>query len=75
MSFIEDKALIWHDLAACSFSFSQNTSNVEQTKTLIDQALIMAKHCVSINPTNWKHWNLMGIIAFNNGKILSWNSI
>lgn len=70
LSLLEDKVLIWHDLASCFLSHASSCSDPEQVEQLHKKAGNIVQHCVSINPTNWQHWNLMGVIAMKGGLLL-----
>lgn len=65
----EENALIWLDLGISYLAHSLNTSEKNLKHTLLDYALAVAQHCISIDPDNSRHWNLIGNISMQQGNI------
>lgn len=65
--------LIWHDLALCYYAHacSIRNDNDGEKKKLLTYAHAAAKHCIDNNPSNWEHWNLLGVIVLQPGNILT----
>lgn len=75
LTLVEDNVLLWHDLAACYYAHARNAETAEESSELFKKARACIEHCISVNPTYWQHWNLLGTIAFFNGKYLIFPSI
>ncbi|XP_039276622.1 tetratricopeptide repeat protein 37 isoform X2 [Nilaparvata lugens] len=56
-------SLLWHDLAASYFRQSQLISNGTKRRQLVQNSFFAIKKSVTYDPSNWEHWNLLGIIA------------
>lgn len=66
MSLTDNNVLIWHDLARCYLSHAKTSTN-ETSNNLFQRAFAAVHHCVTTDPANWEHWNLLGIVAFFKG--------
>jgi len=45
-------------------------------KTQLEEyALAAAKKSILLNPRNWQHWNLLGVIASSAGMCYNWKLI
>ncbi|KAG5897490.1 hypothetical protein JTB14_031114 [Gonioctena quinquepunctata] len=58
----EDNVLIWFDLATCYLRHALHAENHEKRELLLSYAKAAAKHCSSLDHTNWQYWNLLGNI-------------
>ncbi|KAF5303636.1 hypothetical protein FQA39_LY09883 [Lamprigera yunnana] len=68
VTMMQNNSLLWYDLAACCLSHAQNSTNEETSEKYYSKAANIIEHCVSLDPSLWQHWNLMGVIAVNQGK-------
>ncbi|XP_023026959.2 tetratricopeptide repeat protein 37 [Leptinotarsa decemlineata] len=62
ISLAKDNSSVWFDLATCYLEHALHTTNDEKRDLLLTYAKAAAKHCVSMDPSNWQHWNLLGNI-------------
>ncbi|KAK4885213.1 hypothetical protein RN001_001484 [Aquatica leii] len=62
---MQDNSMLWYDLAACYLSHAESTSDNKKSEGIYTKAANIVEHCVSLHPTYWQHWNLMGVIYFN----------
>ncbi|RZF45634.1 hypothetical protein LSTR_LSTR010585 [Laodelphax striatellus] len=60
---IGSTSLLWHDLAASYFRQSELISNGTKRRQLVQKSFVAIKKSVTYDPSNWEHWNLLGIIA------------
>ncbi|KAL1501937.1 hypothetical protein ABEB36_007164 [Hypothenemus hampei] len=59
----QDNPFFWHDLAVCYLDCALHVKVSKEKKEFFDKATSIANHCTSLNPENWMHWNLLGIIT------------
>lgn len=60
--------MIWHDLAVCYLYHAISTEDEGKVQQLFSYAMAAAQYCTSTNPSNWQHWNLLGIVAMKKSK-------
>lgn len=60
-------SFLWHDIAICYCLRAKKSENCEKIQ-FRKYALMAAKKSVSLLPTVWEHWNLLGVVALSEGK-------
>lgn len=72
LSLYPNNSLIWHDLANI-YHLQANFLKPSTMKTQLQEyALAAAKKSILLNPGNWQHWNLLGVIASSVGMCYNW---
>ena len=75
LSLYPNNSLIWHDLANV-YDLQANFLKPSAMKTqLREYARAAAKKSILLNPRNWQHWNLLGVIASSVGMCYNWKLI
>ncbi|XP_015592231.1 tetratricopeptide repeat protein 37 [Cephus cinctus] len=64
LSLTADSALLWHDLAQCYLS-QRKLNPIVNPKEIMQKSLAAAKQAVKLSPTNWFHWNILGVICMS----------
>ena len=62
LNLAKDSALLWHDIACCYLSQLQFDSSVNRVETA-KKCLASAKQAVTLNPSNWLHWNILAVVC------------
>ncbi|CAG5130134.1 unnamed protein product, partial [Candidula unifasciata] len=62
---LQESGTLWHDLGVNLYYQSQLTIYQEDTDrlTLLHRATQAVKQAVTLEPKDWKHWNVLGVIA------------
>lgn len=55
---------LWHDLALCYLMQLQYYPR-STDKSVANECLAAAKHAVTLCPSVWMHWNLLGVICMS----------
>nr|CAD7458188.1 unnamed protein product [Timema tahoe] len=58
-----NNSFVWHDLAVIYHLHGNYVSELHLKKQYKERALAAAKKSVSLNPRNWQHWNVLGVVA------------
>ncbi|XP_063225938.1 superkiller complex protein 3 [Bacillus rossius redtenbacheri] len=59
----QDNNLLWHDLAISHNLHADHCSEPEPRRSSRERALAAAKKSVLLGPRNWRHWDLVGVVA------------
>nr|CAD7262121.1 unnamed protein product [Timema shepardi] len=62
-----NNSFVWHDLAVIYNLHGNYVSELQLKKQYKERALAAAKKSVSLNPRNWQHWNVLGVVATSEG--------
>ncbi|CAG2060584.1 unnamed protein product, partial [Timema podura] len=62
-----NNSFVWHDLAVIYHLHGNYVSELHLKKQYKERALAAAKKSVSLNPRNWQHWNVLGVVATSEG--------
>lgn len=63
LSLDPNNSLMWHDLANVYHLQANFLKPSAMKKQLREYALVAVKKSILLNPRNWQHWNLLGVIA------------
>lgn len=63
----KDNPYLWHDLSNCYLNYALNCNETEKRSKLFDNAWSSSRHCTTLNPQYWLHWNLVGVVAMLKG--------
>nr|CAD7589451.1 unnamed protein product [Timema genevievae] len=58
-----NNSFVWHDLAVIYHLHGNYVLELHLKKQYKERALAAAKKSVSLNPRNWQHWNVLGVVA------------
>jgi Flp pilus assembly protein TadD len=67
LSLDPNNSLMWHDLANVYHLQANFLKPSAMKKQLREYALVAVKKSILLNPRNWQHWNLLGVIASSVG--------
>ncbi|NP_001153421.1 tetratricopeptide repeat domain 37 isoform X1 [Nasonia vitripennis] len=65
LSMSKNSPLLWHDLSRCYFAQLHLDTSIDPNE-IANKSLAAAKEAVKIDPSNWFHWNLLGVICMSN---------